>query len=329
MKFSQAFLFITNLLFLAPGFALAEDVPGSQDFPDLPRVEGTSIIAYEQVDYDLGTFVGAADGQSVVIEEPEGSRTRIVYLGREGQTPLLMQKNYEAALKNLGEVEARFTCRARSCPNQLPKAMWNRSNWVTTKKLPYPQYLYNGSNFRNPSYWYGIVTNGNKQFHVSIFAAMINESSPNPIARNRTLVNVQIVEGTQFEATLEFVDASKMQAEIAEKGHVALYGIQFDYDSHALQAQSNSTIAEIAKALAADRSLSLFVVGHSDAEGAYDYNRNLSLRRASSVVSELTQRFGIAPERLTPVGVGPVSPIASNDSEEGRSLNRRVELVKS
>jgi len=68
------------------------------------------------------------------------------------------------------------------------------------------------------------------------------------------------------------------------------------------------------------------VVGHTDSTGSADYNQNLSERRASSVARYL-QSQGVLPERLLTRGLGPHSPIASNDTPQGRALNRRVEIV--
>ena len=70
------------------------------------------------------------------------------------------------------------------------------------------------------------------------------------------------------------------------------------------------------------------MVGHTDNQGGLDYNMDLSRRRAGAVVAALTEQHGIAADRLRPAGVGPLAPAATNDTEEGRSLNRRVELVK-
>ncbi len=70
------------------------------------------------------------------------------------------------------------------------------------------------------------------------------------------------------------------------------------------------------------------MVGHTDMTGGYDYNMDLSRRRAAAVVAALTGRFGVAAARLQPAGVGPLSPVADNTTDEGRSLNRRVELVQ-
>ena len=70
------------------------------------------------------------------------------------------------------------------------------------------------------------------------------------------------------------------------------------------------------------------MVGHTDAVGKVDDNQKLSQARAKAVVTELTTKHGIAAARLDGYGVGPLSPAATNDSEDGRAKNRRVELVK-
>ena len=73
--------------------------------------------------------------------------------------------------------------------------------------------------------------------------------------------------------------------------------------------------------------LRLLIVGHTDSVGSYEYNLDLSQRRAASVVDALKARHGIAGNRLYPVGVSFASPVETNTTEEGRARNRRVELV--
>ncbi len=87
-------------------------------------------------------------------------------------------------------------------------------------------------------------------------------------------------------------------------------------------------MAEIEKLLKADPSLKLFVVGHTDTVGAVDANVKLAQARADAVLQALSRKYGIAAARLRAFGAGPFTPVASNDSEEGRAKNRRVELVK-
>jgi len=72
----------------------------------------------------------------------------------------------------------------------------------------------------------------------------------------------------------------------------------------------------------------LAVVGHTDSTGAFEHNLELSEARAQAVVTALlNEPYNIAPTRLVAVGVGPIAPVASNLSDEGRALNRRVTFV--
>jgi len=86
-------------------------------------------------------------------------------------------------------------------------------------------------------------------------------------------------------------------------------------------------LREIAKLLKADPALKLFVVGHTDNVGAFDFNVKLANYRADAVVKALTGAHAIAAARLQPFGAGPTAPVQSNQNEEGRAKNRRVELV--
>ena len=87
-------------------------------------------------------------------------------------------------------------------------------------------------------------------------------------------------------------------------------------------------LAEIGKLLKAEPNLKVFIVGHTDNAGGFDYNMSLSQRRAKSVVDQLIQSYGISADRLKAAGAGMIAPVASNDDEAGRAKNRRVEIVK-
>ncbi len=94
-----------------------------------------------------------------------------------------------------------------------------------------------------------------------------------------------------------------------------------------MAAESDATLQEIASLLTLRPELSLFVDGHTDSEGADDYNMNLSEGRAQAVVDALVEKFDVAPGRLEARGLGESQPVADNGSEQGRAWNRRVELV--
>jgi outer membrane protein OmpA-like peptidoglycan-associated protein len=123
-------------------------------------------------------------------------------------------------------------------------------------------------------------------------------------------------------------DANSLANSIKESGKVAVYGIYFDTGKSILKPESQPTLKEITKLLKADPNLKLYVVGHTDNTGAFDANIKLSMDRAVSVVNALVSQFSVNVALLKAGGDGPTSPVASNDKEEGRALNRRVELVK-
>ncbi len=123
-------------------------------------------------------------------------------------------------------------------------------------------------------------------------------------------------------------DAAAMGNDIHATGHAAVYGIHFDSGKSVIKPDSAPVIGEIAKLLKAQPALRLFVVGHTDNQGAVEGNIALSQARAEAVLKSLTGEHGIAAARLRAHGCGPFAPVASNDTEEGRAKNRRVELVK-
>lgn len=122
--------------------------------------------------------------------------------------------------------------------------------------------------------------------------------------------------------------AELFQSGLRTSGHVEVPGIFFDTGKSVLKPESDAAVAEVAKLLTADPALKVFVVGHTDSVAALDLNLKLSQARADAVVQALVGKHAIAATRLVGKGVGPLAPVASNDSEEGRTKNRRVELVK-
>ncbi|MGD0577898.1 MAG: OmpA family protein [Bryobacteraceae bacterium] len=124
------------------------------------------------------------------------------------------------------------------------------------------------------------------------------------------------------------VDAKAMADGLTATGHVEVPGIFFDFGKSQPKPESDAAIKEIAKLLKANTAMKLWVVGHTDSVGSPEANLTLSGARAAAVIQTLTQKNGIDPKRLAPFGNGPYAPVATNDSEEGRARNRRVELVK-
>jgi len=105
--------------------------------------------------------------------------------------------------------------------------------------------------------------------------------------------------------------------------------INFDFDSSRIKPASYALLNKFGNAMNGKLSTAVLIVaGHTDGKGSFDYNRKLSEDRAKAVVSFFTARHGVSPNRLIVKGYGEDKPIASNDSEDGRNKNRRVEFIR-
>jgi OmpA-OmpF porin, OOP family len=123
-------------------------------------------------------------------------------------------------------------------------------------------------------------------------------------------------------------NAAAFSNDIRQTGRAAVYGIYFDTDKSAIKPESDAALGEIATLLKKDSGLKVNIVGHTDNVGNIDSNMKLSQARATAVVNALTGRYGIAASRLKAYGVASLAPVASNDTDEGKAKNRRVDLVK-
>jgi OOP family OmpA-OmpF porin len=150
-------------------------------------------------------------------------------------------------------------------------------------------------------------------------------------------VIVNSISGERYELTVvekaemaqEVVaDAKSLMSDIQVTGHASVYGIYFDFNKADIKPESEPAIKEIAKLLQGNKGLKLYVVGHTDNVGTIDYNMKLSKARADAVMKELVTKYKVSSERLKAYGVGSLCPVASNKTDEGRSKNRRVELVE-
>jgi outer membrane protein OmpA-like peptidoglycan-associated protein len=124
-------------------------------------------------------------------------------------------------------------------------------------------------------------------------------------------------------------DASQMEQTLAKTGHVDVYGIYFSFNSDKIRDESQRVLKEIADILTKHPDWKLSVDGHTDnIGGSGASNLDLSNRRAAAVKKALVEQYHINPGRLATAGHGASMPKATNDTLEGRALNRRVELVR-
>lgn len=135
-----------------------------------------------------------------------------------------------------------------------------------------------------------------------------------------------IIDEKGFKQSLTF-GADELKSALDKDGKVILYGILFDLDKASLKQESEKQLSNIVTLLIKYPDLKLEIQGHTDDQGKDDYNMKLSKNR-SETVSNYLQLFGIDKKRLVTKGFGETKPIATNDTEEGRAQNRRVELIK-
>jgi len=141
-------------------------------------------------------------------------------------------------------------------------------------------------------------------------------------------VLLDFIETKDAETGLVMANAEAMGKDIAEYGRTVIAGLMFDHDKASLKAESKPALDEAAKLLKTMAGKSFYVVGHTDSAGSYAYNTKLSGGRAASVRQALIDGYGVKPDRLQAIGVGPVSPVFTNGSDGGKEKNRRVELVE-
>ncbi|HEY7840673.1 MAG TPA: OmpA family protein [Gammaproteobacteria bacterium] len=105
-----------------------------------------------------------------------------------------------------------------------------------------------------------------------------------------------------------------------------LQGVNFEFDRADLTAEGRAILDRGAALLESNTATRVEIVGHTDSRGSDEYNQGLSERRAESVRAYLESK-GIAGNRLSASGRGESAPVASNDTDDGRAQNRRVELT--
>jgi OmpA-OmpF porin, OOP family len=338
MKTNRLILTLALLIFTAAQaqkVAPTLDAPATQDYPGMPRYEGSTIVLQSQQKFgELGLQIGglsapnSTDPKEVRKVEGRTHRTTYLYLnlGDGKRSTLEIARNYEAAFKDAG-----FS------------AIWSGGD-QDIRNGPPRQY------YSLPELDHQLLTTGLKDRRyfcmekAGLFAAvfiatrswehaMRANSEANPwqsevtIPQESVLIQVDIVNTRPMEEKMVHLSAAEMEKSISTSGKVALYGILFDFNKADIKPESAPTLQEMAALLNAEPQLKVLVVGHTDNVGTFEFNEDLSKRRAAAVVAELVTKYGIAANRLTPLGASFMAPVTTNSTDEGRALNRRVELV--
>lgn len=297
------------------------DKSACEDHPLISRYPGAVIEYCDTKNFSkFNVATGPETGYQKIDKwiSVSGKQNRIYYSIKGDKIVTEIYQNYLSALKK-GE----FTILANNLLSErnVSKEVGGNS-WLSTfyKSNPFPSNvgikINQGSGSLGGTF-YVAAKKGN------VYVAV----SGKRYSDNETVVLLDIIEATEMQDDLITVNAEYMTNKLKETGHVALQGILFDLNKATIKEESKPLLAEIAKMMNNNPTFKLYVVGHTDMTAELKYNMELSSQRASAVVNYLVEQHKIASTRFSPQGVGPLSPISSNETEEGRSKNRRVELV--
>ncbi len=323
---------------------LSQNLPGSADHPLVGRYKDSVILAQTQKAFDeLVLPNGPSQGKTYASDKKfssaiaaQGRVSRIIYIAPQGRSSLEVMTNFLDSSRANG-FEPIFGCVGEQCGESFPllKYRWDKpetkvlgANYDQNRKLMIDAVFDQLVEMR-----YALLkkSGADGDSYVAIYGGLHRGGSFGDFSaalQDRVGVLIEVVEPRAMERRMEVVSASEIGGKVANEGKAIFYGILFDFDKTDIKAESEPQLAEMAKFLKENAQLRVFVTGHTDNKGALDYNVGLSGRRADSVVKALVTRFGINAARLTARGLGPLAPVASNRSEEGRARNRRVELVE-
>ncbi|NEX20075.1 DUF4892 domain-containing protein [Thiorhodococcus mannitoliphagus] len=335
MKTSSSLVYLLSMLLMTlalPGMArdLSKDMPGAQDIAGIPRFGGSVIIGYRSSQFDEAVMPSGPwdKGQGAWREsiKVEGRRTRIIYLAPADASSLEVMRNYEQALTGAG-YETIYQCSGfAECGEKVEQFYIDASQGKKLTDSHLLKYVFSDTSVEEPRIYSARRSSAEGDSSVFVFAAF-QDNFADSQAGDRVAVFVEEVLSKPMQNRMVLVDAEKIAQGISAEGRIALYGIHFDFDKATILEESRPQLEEMARMLNEQPELEVYVVGHTDNKGTLDYNMDLSRRRAEAVVQALIQSYGILGARLTPMGVASLSPLATNTTEDGRALNRRVELV--
>lgn len=297
---------VLTVLFLGVAFSnISFAREARTDHPLIAAYEGSTIKRKSVQQFDeYGAFTGMDEtGKQPTGIALEGKITKIIYSTPTDRSILEIFRNYQAAVQEAG-ADVLYTC------NQKKLECAARYAGRTLQKY---SDIHSISNLDGRY----LLARVKQDEHTAYVAIAVGPNSS----------TIHVVEVKDMDTGMVRMNAGALGSGLDAKGYVIVEGIYFDTDKATLQPTSKPALEEVSKLLTARPTLKVFVVGHTDIQGSYAHNRTLSENRAKAVVAELAASYSIANDRMEGYGVGPLAPKATNNTESGRALNRRVVLV--
>ncbi len=338
------FVFSFLLLFLScAAFSqertICPDVEGAINHTLLEKYNNSCIVAYSESKFNAVTFpvskVTSREGASEELTV-EGKVINLIYgiENTERATVLEVQRNYEQALKN-GNFEILYSAFGRKKISGNYKLQDVYKTFGEVDVVSSYQFLKPKSYFRfsmspqhrnidaDDAYFVAKGKRNGKIYTLALFIHY-NRTSWEGLEDN-IFVLAQIVEQEDMETGQ--VSAASIDEKIKNEGKEIFHNILFDFGSDKLTPDSYAIIETLSEYLKAKPQQEYYIVGHTDNVGSLTANQTLSEKRAQAVLLALTTKYGVVNSQLTAHGVGQLSPLAINTTEEGKALNRRVEVV--
>ncbi|MGM0414368.1 MAG: OmpA family protein [Bacillota bacterium] len=310
------------VILLIAGLALvgvSTGIRAEDDLGIVPVYEGSELIYDDNFGFEELPVILGEDTVNLM----EGYIRRLWFKAPEGRSPYEVIRNYEAAIEN---IDGQILFKSRD-PQEIEIDDMNFYDYYNSTRQDR-----------------GLATN---VFSFTYFPEELTEYMVSKVAVDQTENYIIVAAGkghwaasqdnlTYFEIILlelegmemDMVTMAQLQEGMLVDGRVAIYDIFFDTGQSNVKAESEEALATISEFLLENSDKRYLVVGHTDYVGSYDMNINLSEARAEAVVARLVNDYRISQEQLIAAGVGPAAPVRSNQTEEGRAMNRRVEIVE-
>jgi OmpA-OmpF porin, OOP family len=300
-------------------------IDGFGDIEGLPVYQDACLFGAEDAGFapfvlPVGPMKGRALTETLALE---GQLQRRLYVAPAGVSAFDLFSNYRNALTDAG-YQTLFECEGRACGSNnalLGKLVIygpDRTLENLGEASKFALYIEGEEHFMA-----AVSPDGTR--HVAIYVALNQDSPITGQAAGRAAVHIDVITADQLQDNM--IDAAAMAKGITEDGRIALDNVYFDFGTAVLSPDSAPALAEMTKLMADNPALKVYIVGHTDWVGDAAANQTLSNQRAQAVVDALIAA-GVDGARLGAAGMGMFAPRASNATDAGRALNRRVELVE-
>lgn len=279
------------------------------------RFPGATLLQEDVIEYDESTLPKAnlpAKFEAGPVEMLEGRIRHTVQGMPPGRSVLEVFRAYERAAVADGFQET-FSCRSVSgCGGSIPYLMNKSKRWLQISF--------------SDEFGYSLMertSHGARE----VLALLVSTAGGSNAERAAPKVYLELVSTDAVETDVDFLSSDEIAEQITGNGSATIYGLEFALNSAELLPESDEVVEQIALYLQQYPEQRIYLVGHTDAQGSFDHNMELSKQRAAAVGATLLSDYGIAGNRLEAHGVGFLAPKASNQHAEGQARNRRVEVI--